>query len=91
MEKLVSLNTKISAEDKEAFVAIAESLGMTPSAVIKVFVRKFNECGGFPFEVRRSPKFSLKGQTFEVTRSRNGVINPPEPKRDDDDKDDVDY
>lgn len=48
-----SLNTKIDANEKDEFVRNAEALGMTPSSVIKVFVRMFNEYGGFPFEVRR--------------------------------------
>ena len=48
-----SLNTKISLSEKEEFQRNAEALGLTPSAAIKIFVRMFNECGGFPFEVRR--------------------------------------
>ena len=50
---MTSLNTKLSVEEKDAFVANTAALGMTPSAAIKVFVHMFNECGGFPFEVRR--------------------------------------
>jgi addiction module RelB/DinJ family antitoxin len=49
-----SLNTKLPADEKELFAETAESLGMTPSAVIRVFVRKFNEYQGFPFAVRRT-------------------------------------
>lgn len=48
-----SLNTKIDEDEKNEFVRNAEALGMTPSSVIKVFVRMFNEYGGFPFELRR--------------------------------------
>lgn len=48
-----TLSTKISLEDKEAFDDIASSLGMSSSTVLKVFVKKFNATGGFPFEVRR--------------------------------------
>ena len=50
---MTSLNTNISVEEKEEFKRNAEALGMTPSAAIKVFVHMFNECGGFPFELRR--------------------------------------
>lgn len=53
---LASLNTKISQEEKDKFVQTAEALGMSPSSAIKVFVRKFNECGGFPFDVRLTQK-----------------------------------
>jgi DNA-damage-inducible protein J len=48
-----SLNTKLPAEEKELFTETAEALGMTPSAAIRVFVRKFNEYQGFPFAVRK--------------------------------------
>lgn len=50
---MTSLNTKLSAEEKDAFVRNTAALGLTPSAAIKVFVHMFNEFGGFPFEVRR--------------------------------------
>ena len=50
---ITSLNTKLSVEEKDAFVRNTAALGLTPSAAIKVFVHMFNECGGFPFEVRR--------------------------------------
>ena len=50
---VTSLNTKLSVEEKDAFVRNTAALGLTPSAAIKVFVHMFNECGGFPFEVRR--------------------------------------
>lgn len=49
-----SLNTKLPIEEKDLFTETAESLGMTPSAAIRVFVRKFNEYQGFPFAVRRT-------------------------------------
>ena len=52
----VSLNTKISPEEKAEFTRTAEALGLTPSAAIKIFVRMFNDCGGFPFEVRRKDR-----------------------------------
>ena len=45
---MTSLNTKLSVEEKDAFVRNTAALGLTPSAAIKVFVHMFNECGGFP-------------------------------------------
>lgn len=48
-----SLNTKLPVKEKELFTKTAESLGMTPSAVIRVFVHQFNEYQGFPFAVRK--------------------------------------
>ena len=50
---MTSLNTKLSVEEKETFLRTTAALGLTPSSAIKVFVRMFNECGGFPFDVRR--------------------------------------
>lgn len=51
--RAVSLNTKIDPQEKDLFIETCESLGMTPSSAIKVFVRVFNETGGFPFELRK--------------------------------------
>lgn len=56
--KTASLNTKLDFDEKSEFTRNAEALGISPSAAVKIFVRKFNECGGFPFEVRRSDRGS---------------------------------
>jgi DNA-damage-inducible protein J len=53
VSETASLNTKLPAEEKELFAETAEALGMTPSAAIRIFVRKFNEYQGFPFAVRK--------------------------------------
>lgn len=45
---MTSLNTKLSVEEKEEFMRTTAALGLTTSSAIKVFVRMFNECGGFP-------------------------------------------
>lgn len=50
---MTSINTKLGVEEKEEFVRATAALGLTASSAIKVFVRMFNECGGFPFDVRR--------------------------------------
>jgi antitoxin component of RelBE/YafQ-DinJ toxin-antitoxin module len=49
-----SLNTKIDPAEKALFVKTAEEIGLSPSSVIRVFVRSFNERGGFPFPVQRN-------------------------------------
>lgn len=64
-----SLNTKLPAEEKNLFTETAESLGMTPSAVIRVFVRKFNEHQGFPFAVRKTIPMS------DVERKENEMLD----------------
>jgi addiction module RelB/DinJ family antitoxin len=58
-----SLNTKLPADEKQLFTETAESLGMTPSAVIRVFVRKFNEYQGFPFALRKTIPMSEAERT----------------------------
>jgi DNA-damage-inducible protein J len=55
-----SLNTKIDSDDKKLFVETAQNLGLSPSNAIRVFVRAFNEWGGFPFDVRRSFPMTLE-------------------------------
>jgi addiction module RelB/DinJ family antitoxin len=51
-----TLNSRIGVEDKDKFIYTTEALGLTPSCAINVFVKKFNECGGFPFDVRLEAK-----------------------------------
>ena len=50
------MSVKLDSEEKLLFAQNAEAIGLTPSAAVKVFVRRFNECGGFPFDVRLSPE-----------------------------------
>ena len=45
---MTSLNTKLSVEEKDAFVRNTAALGLTPSAAVKVFVHMFNECDDLP-------------------------------------------
>ena len=54
MTETVSFNTKLPLAEKERFSEIAEELGMTSASAMRVLIRKFNEYGGFPFEVRTS-------------------------------------
>lgn len=48
MSATATLNARVDAADKEQFAATASALGISPSAAVNVFVRKFNEVGGFP-------------------------------------------
>lgn len=54
MGATVTLNSRIDAQEKEQFVSLANAIGITPSAAINIFVHKFNDVGGFPFDVRVS-------------------------------------
>ncbi|MDR1422437.1 MAG: hypothetical protein LBI64_06195, partial [Coriobacteriales bacterium] len=62
-----SLNTKLPVDEKKLFTETAASLGMTPSAAIRVFVCKFNEYQGFPFAVRRAvPMSDIERREIEL-------------------------
>ena len=52
---MTSLNTKLSAEEKDAFVRNTAALGLTPSAAIKVFVHMFQGLRPHVQRVRRLP------------------------------------
>ncbi len=81
----VSLNTKISAEEKQAFIETAKAIGMTPSAVIKAFVHKFCEHGGMPFDLRREPKINFSNPNLVRAKVVNGTVIVPASWRDEDD------
>lgn len=76
-----SLNTKLDLDEKREFTRNAEALGISPSAAIKIFVRKFNECGGFPFEVRRqdagSSAIALPPEQFDAFARALDESMPP--------------
>ena len=90
MEAITSLNTKISVTDKELFVKTTEALGLTPSGAIKIFVRMFNQCGGFPFEVRTVPLVHYNNPNILKPEIRSGNVVLPASWREDDDYDHVD-
>lgn len=46
MSATATLNARVDVADKERFAATASALGISPSAAVNVFVRKFNEVGG---------------------------------------------
>lgn len=81
----VSLNTKISPEEKQNFIETAKAIGMTPSAVIKAFVHKFCEYGGMPFEMRREPKINISNPNLVRAKIVDGKVLVPASWRDDDD------
>ena len=84
-ELLVSLNTKISAEEKRRFIETAKEVGLTPSAAIKAFVHKFCEYGGMPFELRRQPRINFNNPNLVRARIENGVVIVPNSWKDEDD------
>lgn len=86
MEATASLNIKIAPDEKREFVEIAESLGMSPSAVVRVFVRKFNDCKGFPFDVRLQPAINYSNVNIPRAKLVDGKTVVPSSWRDEDDE-----
>ena len=86
MQAVASLNTKIDPQEKAAFVKNAEALGMTPSAAIKVFVRMFNQCKGFPFDVRLQPRINYENPDLPIAEGEGDRLIVPASWRDDDDE-----
>ena len=58
MSATATLNARVDVADKERFAATASALGISPSAAVNVFVRKFNEVGGFPSTCGSHPSLS---------------------------------
>lgn len=86
MAATVSLNTKIDLKEKNDFLANTEALGMTPSAAIKIFVRMFNQCKGFPFDVRLQPQINYSNPSTSLASIQNGTVVVPSAWRDEDDE-----
>jgi addiction module RelB/DinJ family antitoxin len=46
------ITAKVSKSQKNQFERITKSIGTTPANAIKMFIVKFNNTQGFPFELR---------------------------------------
>lgn len=53
MAQTVTLGCRVDSSLKNDFDMTAEELGLTPSVALTVFMRRFVDEGGFPFEVKR--------------------------------------
>ena len=84
MKATASLNTKIDPEEKRQFIENAVALGMTPSAAMKVFVRMFNACKGFPFAVRLQPQINYENPQNPQAEMHGDRLVVPAAWRDDD-------
>lgn len=84
--QITSLNLKIDKGERDRFASIAKSLGMTSSSVLKVFIKAFNDAGGFPFDLRVR-KVNFEDPRVLKTRVSNGVLIMPDAWRDEDDDD----
>lgn len=86
MKATVTLNTKLTADEKKKFIETAEALGLSSSSALKVLIRKFNEVGGFPFDVRLSPTIDLSHSNLIRPKIEgDGVVLPASWRDDEDD------
>lgn len=46
-----TMNVRIDDDAKRRAEIISERLGLTVSAAVNIFIRKYNETGGFPFDL----------------------------------------
>ncbi len=53
-----TLTTRLDSEDKKAFEQFCQSVGMTPSTAINMFVKATLRGGELPFAVRADPFYS---------------------------------
>ena len=77
---MLKISTRVEKETKENAEKIANSLGLTLSAVINVFLKRFVMENGFPFDLRSTSFASNKSiadMTTEeiVQRVKLGVRN----------------
>lgn len=49
----VPLGNRVDANLKHEFDVTAEEIGLTPTAALTVFMKRFVHDGGFPFDVRK--------------------------------------
>lgn len=85
MPATATINAKIDPVEKDEFLAATDALGLTPSAAIRVFVRMFNRCKGFPFDVRVQPQINFGNQDIPRAQLAEGRLVVPAAWRDDDD------
>ena len=76
---------RVDDDVMSTFDRTAAELGLTSNAVFNVFIRQFNACGGFPFEVRVRSLLD-NPNLIRARMGEDGVaIMPPEWRDEDDD------
>lgn len=60
---LATLTSRVDEEDKTLFIAFCDSVGLTTSAAINMFVKAVNREHRIPFEIKSDgPFYSLSNQ-----------------------------
>lgn len=62
------ISTRISDEDARIFEETTQSLGISPSDALRMFIAAFNRNGGFPFDVQVKP-------IYEAVRTEGEAID----------------
>lgn len=57
-----TITTRVALEDKKNFEAFCESVGITPSTAINIFVKCTLKEGKIPFEISADPFYSAANQ-----------------------------
>ena len=66
---LSTLTARIEEEDKAAFVSFCESVGLTSSAAINLFVKAANRERRIPFEIKVDDPFYCTSNQIHLMRS----------------------
>lgn len=85
MKATATVTTKLSLEEKLAFSETCHALGLSTSSALKVLILKFNEVGGFPFDVRRAPEIDFDHPNLFRPKVEGKTVVLPASWRDDDD------
>ena len=88
MSESVAIKVTLDAKTAERVRAVAEGIGLTPTAVCKVMMKRFADTGGFPFDVSAPLHLSYEGPGVDRAGLRDGVAVLPASWDEGDDDDD---
>ena len=66
---LSTLTSRVEAEDKAMFIAFCDSVGLTSSAAINMFVKAVNREHRIPFEIRDNDPFYSPSNQLHLKKS----------------------
>lgn len=73
-ETMATLSAKVKPEEKAAFNEVCDSIGLSPSNAIRMFVSAVNKCKGLPFDTRNPYGFNKETlQAMEDSANMVGV------------------
>lgn len=74
-----TISARVDSEVKTQADAIAATLGLSTSAVISVFLKRFVAEGGFPFDLKVEKPSIVKMSSVEILNTINsGIADTPE-------------